>query len=32
MLSVDDFILDTEFGDFCNYDLFKSAAVKKQEI
>lgn len=32
MLSVDNFMLDTEFGDFCNCVLFKSAAVKKQEI
>lgn len=32
MLSVDNFILNREFGDFCNYVLFKSAVVKKQEI
>lgn len=32
MSTVDNFILESEFGDFCNYVLFKSAVVKKQEI
>lgn len=32
MLSVDNFVLDTEFGDFRNYVVFKSTAVQKQEI